>query len=226
MYEYNVGHMPPGIDQRQMKRLAPVLTIAALLSACAVLREKPAPVLVTPIQTAEQLVLLDISPTAVELITEYTGDIKPNTNLSQYMDSIGDQIEKAVKAKLVRYGFGLIVSLPARGEHTPRFNELLPALQRAPGLQVWVVGNSAFVDASPQCARVRESARKAVTFLLRHNVLSPRMLSYVACDEIPTIAFGRDDWERDEHLEFVLFPSRAFADSFTKADGARAQSKN
>lgn len=202
-----------------MKRLLSFPVITALLSACAV-REKPAPVLITPIQTAEQLVLLDISPTAVEVITEYTGNIKPNAALTQYMDSIGNQIGKAVKAKLIRYELGLVVSLPARGEHTPRFNELLPALQRETGLQVWVVGNSAYVDASPQCMRVREAARKAVAFLSRNNVLSPRMLSYVACDEIPTVAFGKDDLERDERLEFVLFPSRAFAGSFTKFDGA------
>jgi hypothetical protein len=208
-----------------MKRLVILPVVAALLSAC-VPQEKPPPVLITPIQTAEQLVLLEISPTAVELITEYTDEIKPNPALTQYMDSIGKQLEKGVKAKLVRHELGLVVSLPARGEHSPRFNELLPALQREVGLQIWVVGNSAFVDASPQCKRVHESARKAVTFLSRHNILSPRMMSYVACDEIPTVAFGKDDIERDERLEFVLFPSRAFAASFTKADGTGGKSKN
>jgi hypothetical protein len=208
-----------------MKRLLTFPIAIALLSAC-VGHEKPLPTPLTPMQTAEQLVLLEISPTAVELITEYTDDFEANAALAQYMDSISNQIRKVVKAKLVRYGLGLVVSLPARGEHTPRFNELLPAMQRETGLQIWVVGNSAFVDASPQCLRVHESARKAVTFLLRHNVLSPRMMSYVACDEIPTIAFGRDDWERDERLEFVLFPSRGFAKSFTKAHGAATPSKN
>jgi hypothetical protein len=208
-----------------MKRLVTIPVSSAMLSAC-LPREKPPPVLITPIQTAEQLILLEISATAVEVITKYTDHIKQNAALTQYVDSIGKQIEKAVKAKLIRHELGLVVSLPARGEHTPRFNELLPTLQRETGLQIWVVGNSAFVDASPQCRRVHESARKAVTFLSRNNILSPRMQSYVACDEIPTIAFGKDDLERDERLEFVLFPSRGFAESFTKADGAAAQSKN
>lgn len=202
-----------------------VLGSAWMLGACSVY-ESPSPQPLTPMLGAEQLRQLEISTTAVSVLEEHTGGIKGNAALTRYMETVADGVQATVNAKLVRHGYGMVVSIPARGMHTPTLENLTPTLQREPGLQIFVVGNSVFERGSPQCARVASATTEAVSFLKRRGIAAPRMWSIVTCDQIPTTTFDKDDWERDERVEFVIYPSRALVNSMTKSNAAPAQPKN
>jgi hypothetical protein len=203
----------------------PALAATVFFAACGP-NDPPAVRPVVPLINAEQAAQLEISTTAASVISEQTGAITRNTALTQYMDRVAADIDAAVDAKLVRHGHGLVVAIPAYGIHTPTLSELRPLLQREAGLQIFVVGHSVFDRGSVQCSRVTTAARDAVSFLKRSGIFSTRVWSFAACDQIPPISFDNQDWEKEERVELVIYPSRSLVNSITKADGAKPQPKN
>ena len=202
-----------------------ILAAAGSLSACNA-QESRGPQPLTPMLTAEQLPQLEISTTAASVIAEHTGSIKANPALTRYIQSVANGVEANVNAKVVRYGYGMVILIPASGMHTPTLENLMPILRRETGLQVFVVGNSVFERGSTQCARVASATSEVVSFLKRRGIIPPRMSSLITCDQIPTTTFGKEDRDRDERVELVLYPSRALVKSMTKSDGVTTYPKN